>query len=706
MSRPARSAAIPCLLVLLLGLPGWAPSAAQSVPTTFNYQGRLLQNTSDQDAVTGSIDVVFSIWSGPASDGGAVQLWSESWTGVTLSNGIFSVLLGSNGSPLVPADFQGDSSLFLQLVVDGETLLPRQQLGSAPFAIVDEPANELQDVELAGNSLGLTRSSVTVDLAPYLDDTDQQDLSLAGTSLGLTNDPTPVDLSGFLDNTDVQTLALAGNTLTISGSGSSVDLSSVTDVADLASALGVERTVFVSSTTSTAALGGLSGADSQCQSLADAAGLSGTFMAWLSDSSDSAADRLDHLGSFVRVDGTTIAGSWTDLTDGTLAVAINRTEQNALVSSAPGAVWTATATDGTLQGGTCGNWTSAAAASSATVGDHGATGATWTANGTSPCSASLRLYCVERSFTVTDNQRLTLAGTDLELTSDDGTDVVSLAAFLDNTDDQALSISGNTLQLTSDHGTDTVSLAGYLDNTDSQTLSLSGSSTLGISGSGSTVSLARFFDNTDNQTLSLSGSTLRISNSGTTVDLSSFLDNTDNQTLSISGNNLSISGSGSTVSLSGFLQNLNGVLTQGNDAGNHNITNVATITATGLDCPNCIHTDDIDQDEILGNDITDNIYIVHIDCNGSCADMSMKEACNVIENLRGLSYETELIGVSCMHGVPSTTGNQFVACNDGTTDIGDNECRAFNLRNLGDIPCVDGDGTDAIVTCLETDIPK
>ena len=650
MSRLARSAAIPSLLVLLLGLPGWAPSAAQSVPTTFNYQGRLLQNTADQDAVSGSIDVVFSIWSGPASDSGAVQLWERV---VDRGDPVQRHLQRAPGvERLAPGAgrLPGRLPLFLQLEVDGETLLPRQQLGSAPFAIVDEPANELQNVELSGDQLGLTRSSATVDLSPYLDDTDQQDLSLAGTTLGLTNDPTPVDLSGFLDNTDVQTLALAGNTLTISGSGSSVDLSSVTDVADLAAALGVERTVFVSSSTSTAALGGLSGADAQCQSLADAAGLSGTYMAWLSDSSDSAADRLDHLGAFVRVDGTTIAGSWADLTDGSLAVAINRTEQGTIVSSSPGAVWTATATDGTLQGGSCSNWTSASGASSATVGDHGATGATWTAGSTSPCSASLRLYCVERSFTVTDNQRLTLAGTDLELTSDDGTDVVSLAAFLDNTDNQVLSISGNILYLTSDDGTDTVSLAAYLDNTDSQTLSLSGS-TLGISGSGSSVNLSGFLDNTDSQ-------------------------------------------------------NLNGVLTQGNDAGGRNITNVGTITATGLDCPDCIHTDDIDQDEILGNDITDNIYILHIDCNGSCADMSMKEACDVIENLRGLSYEVELIGVSCVYNVPSTTGNQFVACNDGTQDIGDNECRAFNLRTLGDIPCIDGSGTDAIVTCLETDIPK
>ncbi len=216
--------------------------ASAQAPSTLNYQGRLLQNTSDQAAVEGTIDVVFTLWSGSASDGSAVQLWSESWADIALSNGIFSVLLGSNGSPLDASDFQGDDSLYLQLEVDGEVLIPRQQLGSAPFAMVDEPGNEYQDLDLSGDELSLTNSDEGVDLSSYLDNTDNQALSLSGDDLQLSSDdgPDSVSLSGYLDNTDDQTLALDSDRLTTSGSGSTVSFATFfgnAEVAELVAAL-------------------------------------------------------------------------------------------------------------------------------------------------------------------------------------------------------------------------------------------------------------------------------------------------------------------------------------------------------------------------------------------------------------------------------------------------------------------------------------
>lgn len=62
----------------------------------------------------------------------------------------------------------------------------------------------------------------SVNLAPYLDNTDAQDLSLTGNTLSLTGDGTTVDLSGYLDNTDAQALGYTANTgvLTLTGSAS------------------------------------------------------------------------------------------------------------------------------------------------------------------------------------------------------------------------------------------------------------------------------------------------------------------------------------------------------------------------------------------------------------------------------------------------------------------------------------------------------
>ena len=536
------------LLMVLLG----PSSAFAQVPSVFSYQGRLLQNDAVQAPVDGSIDVRFSIWSGPSSDGGAVELWSEQWSGVALNNGVFSVLLGSNGSPLDPATFSGDTTLFLELQIDGETLSPRQQLGSVPFAAVDQPSNERQDLTLTGDTLQLTDSSAAIDLSNYLDNTDNQVLSINGNSLELTSEDGTdiVDLSP-LNNTDNQELSITAESLRLT-----------------------------------------------------------------SDDGDDVVDLTPFLDN-------------------------------------------------------------------------------------------------------TDNQVLTITADSLQLTSDDGDDIVDLTPYLDNTDNQVLTISADSLQLTSDDGADVIDLSPYLDNTDSQTLTLSGA-TLTISGSGSTVGLSAFLDNTDNQQLSISGTQLRLTSDDgiDLVDLSGV--NSDSQTLAISGANLSISGSGSTVSLAAFLDNTDNqdianVLTQGGNAGNRDITNLDDVDIDQLRIDNdfecdassadCIRTEHIEQDTIGGNDITDNIYIVWIDCNGSCANMSMRNACDTIEVQRNLNTQAELIGVSCVHDVPSTAGNGFETCPVQNDTNNSYECRSFNLRTLGDIPCVNGNGTDAIVTCLATDIP-
>ncbi|MEM8962282.1 MAG: hypothetical protein AAGD38_12435 [Acidobacteriota bacterium] len=439
--------------------------ALAQTPTTLNYQGRLLQNTTDQDAATGTVDIRFSIWTGPATEGTATELWNETWTDVTLSNGIFSVLLGSNGSPLDPADFQGDTSLFLQLEVDGETLSPRQQLGSAPFAFVDEPANELQVLSLSGTTLQLTSA----------DGTDT------------------VELTNFLEDLDTV------------------------------------RTVFVTSATYDGNFGGLEGADAACQTLADAAELGGTYQAWLSDSAESPSTRFDQLGSFAMIDGTVIANDWADLTDGGLQNVLNLTETNETLGVGE-LVRTSTMDDGTAETLNCDDWSTSDTGVQATAGQVSGTSSPWTDSGfVVACNLELRLYCFERSplstyLDNTDNQVLSLNGNDLELTSDDGTDVVDLSSFLDDTDDQMLSLSDTTLQLTSDDGTDSVDLSGFLDDTtiDNQVLSLSGDTLSLTSDDGTdTVDLSPYLDDSDEQTLSLSGDTVTISESDSSIDLTS-----------------------------------------------------------------------------------------------------------------------------------------------------------------------------------------
>jgi len=80
---------------------------------------------------------------------------------------------------------------------------------------------------------------------------------------------------------------------------------------------GAAKRVFVTSHCYLGSLGGLSGADAACQSLADAAGLAGTFAAWISDAYDGPSVRLPHASvPYVLTDGAVVARDWGDLVDG------------------------------------------------------------------------------------------------------------------------------------------------------------------------------------------------------------------------------------------------------------------------------------------------------------------------------------------------------------------------------------------------------
>jgi len=159
------------------------------------------------------------------------------------------------------------------------------------------------------------------------------------------------------------------------------------------------RTIFVTSAEYSGNLGGLSGADALCATRATQAPdpLPGTFKAWLSDSTTSAASRLTHpTVPIMLVDGTVIATDWDDLTDDTLNAPIDLDETGTLVSAF---VWTGTAANGDIHiaTGNCANWTTASA-SFLGQGGHSTIFRSfqWTEVANSRCDFSERLYCIEQ----------------------------------------------------------------------------------------------------------------------------------------------------------------------------------------------------------------------------------------------------------------------------------------------------------------------
>ncbi|MFH1533223.1 MAG: hypothetical protein ABIK09_21060 [Pseudomonadota bacterium] len=168
----------------------------------------------------------------------------------------------------------------------------------------------------------------------------------------------------------------------------------------------IGKRVFVTSTLTSAGLGGVSGADSYCQSRAGAAGLGGSWRAWVSLSGSPVTSRFNHASvPYKLLDGAVIASNWADLTDGTLQHAIDRDENGGAVGS--GYIWTATKPNGSYNsdswggcGGTlCGGWTIGGTCNSGSGGfggDSGKVDAQWTDTVCGCCNNQWRLYCFEQ----------------------------------------------------------------------------------------------------------------------------------------------------------------------------------------------------------------------------------------------------------------------------------------------------------------------
>jgi cysteine-rich repeat protein len=145
-------------------------------------------------------------------------------------------------------------------------------------------------------------------------------------------------------------------------------------------------------------LQGLYGADQRCRMLAALANLPrfGTYRAWLSDSSTSAAARMHHSrGRYIRVDGAPIADDWDGLVSDQLLHPLDLTELWESIN--PYGVWTGTLPTGEAAPDTdfCGDWLDAQAEDLVTIGLSNQVDGGWTNFVMSGCGSESPLYCFE-----------------------------------------------------------------------------------------------------------------------------------------------------------------------------------------------------------------------------------------------------------------------------------------------------------------------
>ncbi len=189
-----------------------------------------------------------------------------------------------------------------------------------------------------------------------------------------------------------------------------------THKADSAQGCTVSRRVFITSDSFTPNFGGIAAGHAKCAAAAKAAGLGGSWLAWLSDSSTYPSVYHKAQVPYRRLDGALVALNWNDLVDGTLDNPIEIDETGAKVTTGAGsssycgssalpAVWTGTNTAGNRANSSssiyyCGNWTTNTTSSSyrAASGLSSGNASNWTtACTTQRCNYKGHLYCFEQS---------------------------------------------------------------------------------------------------------------------------------------------------------------------------------------------------------------------------------------------------------------------------------------------------------------------
>lgn len=126
------------VLLLALVLVALAASAQAGIPPKISYQV-MLTDASHEPLAAGDYSMAFRIYDDPEA---GFLLWSEGQTVSVNDIGVASVMLGESS----PINIDFDGPCYLEIQVGGETLEPRRELVSVPYAFRANHADTLAGV--------------------------------------------------------------------------------------------------------------------------------------------------------------------------------------------------------------------------------------------------------------------------------------------------------------------------------------------------------------------------------------------------------------------------------------------------------------------------------------------------------------------------------------------------------------------------------
>ena len=133
-------------------------------PMRINFQGKLV-NPATSNPQAGPVGLTFNVYSVPT---GGSAIYTETQAAVPLTNGVFSVQIGTNTAMF--RDLFLGASAYLGVTVTGDAageMLPRQQLIMSPYAFTANQLSDQNDVRLIAGPTYSTFTSAGNLTVPY-----------------------------------------------------------------------------------------------------------------------------------------------------------------------------------------------------------------------------------------------------------------------------------------------------------------------------------------------------------------------------------------------------------------------------------------------------------------------------------------------------------------------------------------------------------